>query len=208
MLLRTSISNKVNILWCARFLKLKHPELVVKLARRLKGSGYDVHIDMYGEGEELEGTKRMCRKMDVEDMISFKGNVPNTVIIEAMRQHDIFLFTSDRHEGWGAVMNEAMSNGCTVVASNAIGSVPFLVQDGINGFIFQSGSVSSLYNKVLYLLDNPLKRKEMAVQAYRTMKNVWSPQIAAKNLLQLIDDLQDGQDTSILEGPCSNALPI
>ena len=37
------------------------------------------------------------------------------------------------------------------------------------------------------------------------MQNVWSPANAAKNFLQLVDDLQHGRDTSITEGPCSKA---
>jgi hypothetical protein len=40
------------------------------------------------------------------------------------------------------------------------------------------------------------------------MLNQWSPKIAAKNILQLIEYLQKGEDTSIVEGPCSKALPL
>lgn len=42
-----------------------------------------------------------------------------------MEKADIYLFTSDFNEGWGAVLNESMNSGCAVVASHAIGSVPF-----------------------------------------------------------------------------------
>ena len=73
-----------------------------------------------------------------------------------MRNHDIFIFTSDRQEGWGAVLNEAMDSGSTVVASDAIGSSPFLIKDGQNGFLFKSENHKSLYQKVAYLIDNPL----------------------------------------------------
>lgn len=45
-----------------------------------------------------------------------------------MRESHIFIFTSDRGEGWGVVLSEAMANGCTVVASNKIGAAPFLVK--------------------------------------------------------------------------------
>ncbi len=207
-LLDTSRSNKVSILWCARFLKLKHPELVIQLARRLKTKGYDVHFDMYGAGEELEPTQILCHKQNVQDIVSFKGNVSNDEIISAMRQHDIFLFTSDRHEGWGAVLNEAMSNGCTVVASNSIGSVPFLIGNEKNGLIFESGSLESLYEKVSWLIEHPQQRRNMAINAYYTMHDIWSPRQGAMNLLQLIDDLLHGRETSILEGPCSIAMSI
>lgn len=198
-------SQPIKLMWCARFLNWKHPELVVQSARRLKDSGYHIEIDMYGEGVELEKTKELCDSLNVEDIVSFKGNVPNTEILQAMRQHDIFLFTSDKNEGWGAVLNEAMSNRCAAVASDAIGSAPFLIKDGLNGLLFKSGQIDSLYEKVTYLLDHPDRRQQMAEQGYQDMLRLWNPKNAAKSLLRLINDLEEGRETSIVEGPCSIA---
>ena len=137
--------------------------------------------------------------------------------VKEMKEHDIFLFTSDRNEGWGAVANESMANGCVLVASDAIGSVPYLVKDGVNGLMFKSASTKTsfgnpdqkalddLTEKVAWLLDNKEKMKEMQRAAFLTMYNTWSPKRAAQNLLQLIDDLQNGRETSIKKGPCSKA---
>lgn len=197
-----------KLMWCARFLKWKHPELPVKLAAVLKARGYDFTLDMYGSGTKLEETKALAEKLGVADLVKFCGNLPNEQILSHMRNHDIFLFTSDRNEGWGAVANEAMSNGCVLVASDAIGSVPYLVKDGENGCVFKSADLESLTAKVEYLLNHPEEMRRMAINGYYTMRNVWSPQNAARNLLQLIDDLQNGRDTSVVEGPCSKALPL
>ena len=60
-----------------------------------------------------------------------------------MRKHEIFLFTSDRNEGWGAVSNESMSNGCILVGSDGIGSIPFLVEDGVSGITFKRANTDS-----------------------------------------------------------------
>lgn len=204
----SSATDIVHIMWCARFLRWKHPEIPIKLAARLREKGYKFVIDMFGSGEELERMKVMAKKLGVTDVINFCGNKPNREILEEMRKHDMFLFTSDRNEGWGAVLNEAMANGCTAVGSDAIGAVPFLINDGVNGLIFESVNVDSLEGKVEYLINNPSERQKLACNGYNTIKNVWSPQNAARNLLILIDDLLNGRDTTIVEGPCSKALPI
>lgn len=200
-----STKGKVHILWCARFLLLKHPEMVIKLAARLKEEHYDFVIDMYGDGEELEKTKKLCDSLSVSDVITFKGNVPNKEILQAMRQHDIFLFTSDRNEGWGAVANESMANGCVLVASDAIGSTQYLVKHKETGMIFRSCDLDSLYEQVKYLLDNPDVRKQISKVGREFMVKLWSPQNAAKSLIQLIEDIRAGHETSISEGPCSKA---
>ena len=197
-----------TLMWCARFLRWKHPEMPIQLAARLKAKNYKFKLAMYGSGVELEKTKRLAKSLGVDDVVSFMGNMPNEEILKVMRQHDIFLFTSDQNEGWGAVANEAMSNGCAIVASDSIGSIPFLVKDGENGCVFKSCDLDSLCNKVEYLLDNDSKRQSIAKNAYYTMRDIWSPQNAAMNFLKLVDDLQNSKGISIEEGPCSKAFPI
>lgn len=199
-----SEENLPRLMWCARFLKWKHPELPVMLADRLKRRGYSFVLDMFGSGEELENTRLLAKMLNVEDVVRFCGNCPNDEILAQMRVHDMFLFTSDRNEGWGAVLNEAMSNGCTVVGSDRIGAVPFLIEDGVNGLIFKSESVDSLEDKVCSLLDDPQSRKMMARNAYLTMKDVWSAQNAARGFLSLVEGIKNDDISLIPEsGPCS-----
>ena len=200
-----SSSEITPLMWCARYLSLKHPELPVKLAAKLKKDGYNFILDMFGSGVELENTKRLAKELGVEDCVHFCGTCPNEEIIKEMRSHKIFLFTSDYNEGWGAVANEAMSNGCTLVASDAIGSIPYLVQDGVNGLIFKSCNLESLYKKVSFLLDNEEARFNMSNKALRTMKALWSPKNAANAFIQLVIDLTSDNKISIQKGPCSIA---
>lgn len=194
-----------TLMWCARFLQLKHPELPIKMAARLKSKGFKFILDMYGSGVELEKTKILARKLGVDDVISFKGNIPNNEILKAMREHDIFLFTSDKNEGWGVVANEAMSNGCVLVGSSSIGSVPFLLEDGVNGCIFKSENIDSLTSRVEWLLTHNEERQQMAINGYNTMNNLWSPKQAAERFLKLVECLDKGTDTPFIEGPCSKA---
>ena len=203
----SSAESAPHLMWCARFLRWKHPELPVLLAARLKSKGYKFALDMYGSGEELENTKRLAFNLDVGDVVSFYGNLPNDQILKKMRKSEIFLFTSDKGEGWGAVLNESMSNGCAVVASSMIGSAPFLINDGINGLLFKSENLDSLEEKVSYLLDHPKERIEMAKNAVMTMRNEWSPKIAAQRFIYLVEQLLHGSDSELKEGPCSKAYP-
>lgn len=194
-----------HLMWCARFIALKHPELPIKMAARLKSKGYEFVLDMYGSGPEKERTEILAKQLGVDDVVSFKGDTPNDLVLKAMREHDIFLFTSDKNEGWGAVANEAMSNGCALVASCAIGSVPFLMQDGVNGCIFRSEDLDSLTKKVEWLLQHPQERFSMSVKGYETMSKQWTPQQAAERFMALLNSLSTGGETPYSSGPCSKA---
>ncbi|MDD5779494.1 MAG: glycosyltransferase [Bacteroidales bacterium] len=209
-----STSEIIPLMWCGRFLTLKHPELPVMMAKKLKDKGYKFMLSMYGdEGNAAKHDgiyprkklEALIEELDVGDCVQLMGNRPNNEIIQAMRNSAIFLFTSDSHEGWGAVANESLSSGCVLVGSDAIGSVPYLVQDGFNGFKFRSEDAEDLIKKVEHLIANRSELKRMQINAHERMIDVWSPKHAADSFLVLIEELQRYRPCSIKSGPCSIA---
>ena len=198
-------SKTVRLMWCSRFIDWKHPEMAIECAKKLKENGFEFQLDMYGDGVMRDSMMQKVESCDLKEFVFFHGNLPNEQIHDAMDNHEIFLFTSDKEEGWGVVANEAMSHGCCLVGSDEIGSVPFLVKDKETGLVFYSKNVDSLYEKVVYLIENLTECNRLAKNGNKYIKEVWSPVVAAKNLLQLIDDLQNGRDGSIKEGPGSIA---
>lgn len=214
----TSTSKDTPLMWCARYLKLKHPELPLLIAARLKNKGYRFVLDMYGSGEYEAAARQLASDLGVTDVVNFIGNRPNDELLTDMRRHKIFLFTSDRNEGWGAVANESMANGCVLVASDAIGSSLYLIEDGRTGLLFRNpdshsnfrrpdmAALDALCKKVESLLDNPDKLLKIRQQSLALMQEVWNPKVAAERLLNLVDMLRNGKETPLpKEGPCSKA---
>lgn len=205
---QSNSSQRLSMMWCSRFVDWKHPELPILLAQKLKRDGYDVVIDMYGNGEEWNASKQRIEQLGVGDMVHLQGAVTNDIVLDEMRRHDVFLFTSDQNEGWGAVANEAMSCGCVIVASDAIGSVPYLVENGKNGLIFHSNDIESLYEAVVRVLNHQEELAGLSKSGIDTMRKVWSPQVAAERFINLVSALQRGEDTPYDDGPCSKANVI
>ncbi|WP_303642610.1 glycosyltransferase family 4 protein [uncultured Bacteroides sp.] len=198
-------NSKLKILWVGRFLNWKHPELPVALAKKLKADFVDFELNMYGIGEEYERIGKMIADNGLTDRVKLCGSTHNEEILRQMRSHDILLFTSDRNEGWGAVANEAMGSRCVLVASDAIGSTPFLIENGVNGMVFRNENLNDLYKQVKYLIDNPEQRMQIAENAYRTVHDLWSPVNAARSIISLITGHMNGQITPTVKGPGSIA---
>ena len=132
--------------------------------------------------------------------------MPPEEIRTYMEKAGIYLFTSDFKEGWGAVLNESMNSGCAVVASHAIGAVPYLLKNGKNGYIYKNGDSDALFNKVKYLLDNPDRQKELGLQAYHTIVELWNPETAAERFILFSQNiLKKGRCDLFNDGPCSKA---
>lgn len=198
-------ASTVKILWVARFLQLKHPERMLQLASQLRTNHVDFLVDMIGVGPEYDKIASAIKKMGLENHVHLLGQVSNSTVMEAMRTHDIFCFTSDKNEGWGAVLNEAMSSGCCPVSSIETGSTPYLIKDGVNGLSFDLGKKNDLFDKVLWLIKHLEEREKMSVEAYKTIRDVWSPKNAALQLMSLCENLLIGKDNFVAEGPCSKA---
>ena len=198
--------ERIEILWAARFIGWKHPELAVNLAYELKNKGYNFHLNMIGIGELSDFIRKLILKLDLNHHVSVLGGMPNSQVISYMQKSNIYIFTSDRNEGWGAVLNEAMSSGCAVVASSTIGAVPFLLNHEKNGLVFKSGSLSSLLKQTEKLILDTELRNRLSKNAYNTLVNEWSPKIAASNFLLFSKSILDDQIITIKEGPCSKAI--
>lgn len=199
------LDKKASLLWVARLVKLKHPELPVLMAKELKKEGYSFHLTMIGSGELENELKQMIVRDGLSECISLVGSLPHEQVINEMKKSDIFLFTSSRHEGWGAVMNEAMSCGCAVVANREIGSVPFLVQNKVNGMIYNKNSLNQLIRCVKELLDTPTSIHKYSIAAYETIVNKWNVTEASKRFVNLISSINNDLNTPYEDGPCSKA---
>ena len=198
-------TERIEIIWTARFIELKHPELAVKLAYELKKKGYSFHLNMIGTGEMVDGMQQLIEKLEVSECVSLLGSMPNSEVKRYMKKSNIFIFTSDRNEGWGAVLNEAMSCGCAVVTSHLIGAAPYLIENNKNGLIFESGSLSSLLRQTERLFKDTEFRVRLGLNAYSTLANKWCPKQAASNLILLAKSILNGQIITIPDGPCSIA---
>lgn len=195
------------MLWCGRFLAWKHPDDALTVARRLKEAGVSFTLKMIGTGELENCLRQTIQAEGLQNCVELTGPMPPEQVRDYMEKAGIFLFTSDRQEGWGAVLNEAMNSGCAVVASDAIGSVPYLVKDRENGLVYHSGSVDELFERVKGLLDHPAEQRRLGEAAYRTIADLWNAEIAAKRLIALSQAILDGDASPELfeDGPCSRA---
>lgn len=199
-----------EILWVARFIELKHPELMVSLAEELLKTRNDFHITMLGCGE-LEATiNRLIVEKKLEKYITLAGTKKPEEVRHYMEKAPIFFMTSNRQEGWGAVVNEAMNSGCAVIANRMIGSVPFLVQHGVNGYWYRKANAKELAELVNPLLDNKELCKQIGMEAYKTIFKEWNAKVAAERLLQICADVVEGKEPKIPweSGPCSRAKII
>lgn len=188
-LLQKHKEGAVSLMWAGRFIDWKHPELPILLAEYLKKKGYAFHLSMVGGGEMDAELRRMVQERGLAAEVTFCGYLQPAQVREMMEQAEVYLFTSDYKEGWGAVLNEAMNSGCAVLASHGIGAVPFLLRHGENGVVFESGNLKDMEEKAEILLKSAAQRRRLGDAAYETIAQEWNAETAADRLVEIAGKL-------------------
>lgn len=195
----------LRLLWVGRLLDWKHPLHAVEVARRLNADGVRFTLELVGVGPEGGRIADRISSLGLSDCVRLLGGISPQGVRMRMQLADIFLFTSDRREGWGAVLNEAMASGCAVVASHAAGGVPYLVEHARNGLIYRSGDMEDLYTQIRRLAADPVLRETLGKEARATLACTWNASVAARRFLQTAEALRDGGSFPYEDGPCSRA---
>ncbi len=82
----------------------------------------------------------------LKSKVHFTGTISNTKVRSLMINYDILILPS-RHDGWGAVVNEAIQNGLFVIASDTCGAKD-LIHDELRGTIFKRNQTFDLYQSI------------------------------------------------------------
>ena len=166
-----TIHNPLRVLWVGRMLGWKRVDTLVKAIGGMK----DISLSVYGCGPEEIQLKRIVSSYD---NITVGGMVANSKVREIMRNHDVYVLTSNEFEGWGAVLNEALEEGMEVVGTFEAGaSATILPRENL----FHAGDWRGL------------RRLLLSKHEKSTIIGEWSVDSAARKLIELMEDLSNAK---------------
>ncbi len=200
--------GSLHIVWAGRFIPLKHPEYMVRLAKALRDKGYRFRIHMLGDGELEPQIRQETEQSGLQQYFRFYGYTAPEQVRDVMEKCHIHIFTSNYLEGWGAVVNEGMNSGCVEVVNAQTGAAPYLIRHGYNGLVYPDDRYDKMEELVTGLFDHWEERKGMGRRAYETIRDMWNAEHAAQELLRFTAGLLQGGIVPAKEGPLSAAPPV
>lgn len=146
--------EETNAIFVGRFNEAKNIPNLLKALGIVKNKGYQFHIDFYGRdiAEQCDG---LVKELGIEEMVSFCNQ--SRVIEEKYREHNLFIIAS-LWEGFPNVLCEAMCCGLPVLGSR-VSDIPYIMEDGKNGLIFDPKSVDDMADKIIHYLQLDAKKK-------------------------------------------------
>lgn len=136
--------------------------------------------------EYLRRTKQYAGDDPDIFLLHFERN--NDLEVNALQRLSDVVIQKSVREGFGLVITEAMWKGQAVVGGN-VGGIPEQIIDGENGFLVND--VEECADRVLYLLQNPRRAKEMGAKARERVRERLLTPRHLKDYLALFCRLRD-----------------
>jgi glycosyltransferase involved in cell wall biosynthesis len=117
-----------------------------------------------GNEEHSIRLRALVEELGLRERVIFTGEVQDMMALHAAL--DIVVLPARKPEGLGNVLIEAMALARPVVGS-AIGGIPEVIADGVNGFLAAANDVDSLAGALGKLLRDPELRRRMGEEGRR-----------------------------------------
>lgn len=170
----------------ARLNKVKGHEYILKMAKRLKDEGRKIKVIIAGVGDEEERLKALAKELDIEDTVKFAGFVKDVSRILSVM--DLQLNASYGTEATSLALLEGMSLGIPAVVSD-YGGNPGVIFPGENGFLFKTGDVDDMVDKIKMIMDNKELYAAMKEKAKEIFNEKFTARIYARNIEEVYEDV-------------------
>lgn len=151
-----------------RFISIRHLEPLYNISCILQAyeqvlMAYpNATLDILGKGSMREQLEQYVVDKKLTG-VQFIGQVPNQQIYEYLNKADIMLSAS-RADNMPVSLLEAMNAGLLVISSR-VGGVPYMIEEGKTGVLFESDNANELAQKMLWALEHSEEVKQIISNA-------------------------------------------
>jgi len=121
-----------------------------------------LRLAIVGDGPQREALGAQVDRLGIGERVLFAGNRDD--VAPWMRAFDVFCLPSYANEGVPQSLMQAMACGLPVITT-AVGSIPEIVTDGINGVVVPVQDTQALARALAALLDDPARRAALGARA-------------------------------------------
>ena len=160
------LKSQIIFIFVGALVSGKRPLYAIRLVESLYRKGFDVVLNLYGEGLERNYLEEYIIQNNLEEIISLKGNQTQETVKKAYEQSHFVILPSES-EGWPKAVAEGMFWGCVPLATT-VSCVPFMLNYGNSGVLLNLDLEKDIL-QIESLLKNENLYKSMSEKA-----NEWS----------------------------------
>jgi len=156
---------------------------LVQAMRNIKTS----KLLIIGEGELKKDLEKYILQKNIVN-VKFLGHIKGERLKTAVRNSQFAILPSEWYENCPYSILEAFALGKPVIGSD-IGGIPELIEDGIDGLLFEPGNSEELSEKITYLIGRPGLRERMGRNARKKVEEKYNPEVYYQRLMGVYQKL-------------------
>lgn len=168
-----------NFLYVGRFNKVKGLNMLLEAWKRISDKkGWT--LTFIGNGPQKE------------ELISN----PDVKVLDFLDQKELVYYAQNSgcfvlpsiYEPWALVLQEFASAGLPIICSEACGASTMFVEHGYNGYLFETGDIVDLYEKMTIIINKTTNELIEMSHRSRYLSNRVTPELSAYSLLKVLTD--------------------
>lgn len=144
----------------------------------------NIVLYILGDGEQEIELKSKIKDLDLEGSVIMVGKVDRENMFKYLNAGDIFVLNTS-FEGFSFQIVEAMHACLPVATTNIKGNSPELVENGINGLLFEPNNILQMVSTINELIINPELKKTIIDNAKERSK-FFSKENLIENVIKLL----------------------
>jgi glycosyltransferase involved in cell wall biosynthesis len=162
----------------ARFLAFKRHQDLLVAVRDLIQAGRSVSVSLIGSMDlGMDDITNLITELDLNDVVTIVPPRPHADMSALYHAHDVLILPS-YNEAIGMVVPEAMACGIPTITSDTVGANVYVTQ-GVTGYIFNTGNVQDLSEKIDSCFD-AVSLQKMGESARQEILKYSIPEIRSK----------------------------
>lgn len=133
--------EKNRMVFVGRLTAEKQVQVIMQAMTKLDPA-LETTFDIVGGGDQRKQLENLAAQLGLADRITFHGRTTDAELRALLSRASVFVIASIAELQSIATM-EAMASALPIVAADAV-ALPHLVQDGVNGYLFEPGNVDEL----------------------------------------------------------------
>lgn len=182
-------SNRITkFIAAGRLDSQKNYPLMINSFAEVAKENKEITLDIFGAGEKgyIENLQALIDSLEMTDRIVLRGRTPN--LIDEYKNAHAYLMTSD-FEGMPNALAEAMATKLVCISSNCKTGPKDLIDDNINGFLFNVGEKEELSALIKKVADMDKETaKDIGEKAREKILDFLSEDNSLKKLIDLIEE--------------------
>ncbi len=175
-------NDKLRIVFSGAFGSRKGAVIIIEAIERLINEGIKIELNIIGS---LVNDFNMPDWFAKSPNVKFHGYIPQDIMIEMLKEMDVYIFPT-YVEGSAQSVKEAMGIGLPVITTNKCG---ISIAHMVNGIIINDDNSFELFNAIKLLNKNENLRRELGINASKTIANTNTWNSYSEKLIDLYTEV-------------------